>query len=376
VLRSTRLLPSLLVVISAAACSHAAPPSDGESKAASSTTQAGDDDQATTADELAARLALGPDERTAALLFPSSGAPVVRGSLQPGGHVIVAYALARMKTCRAYHDGFPFWDMRVGGEVLDVSGEPVLRLGEEGPDVDGHKGGSVTRFVDSATGAQLEHAQMVPYAFDLPASAAAIDLYVHDTNPGGPVEACDDWDSLGGQNYRFGVAGGLAPGDDGLSATPDDLAQRIDIGDGARHAALLFGSSGAPVVRGHIVGGGKVTVAYALDRMKTCRAWHDGWPFWDTRFGGEIDDASGTSVALLGERGPAAPSGHVGGSLVSFNTTDPSSNAAKLVPNTFDVPAGAKRVVLYAHNTNPGGPVEACDDWDSLRGANYSFPVE
>jgi hypothetical protein len=99
-----------------------------------------------------------------------------------------------------------------------------------------------------------------------------------------------------------------------------------------------------------LVTGGLLVVDYDLDRLRSCRATHDGYRFWtldaSARFspGGQL--ASGSVVA---SNGPAV-----------FAT-----------PFTTAIPADATAVALWFRNASPPD----CEAWDSDYGRNYVFPV-
>src|SRR5262249_9692073 len=62
-----------------------------------------------TAQQLLTLASIGDGTNAAAILFPSSGDPEVRGNIVAGGKVTVVYALNRLSKCRATHDGFQIW---------------------------------------------------------------------------------------------------------------------------------------------------------------------------------------------------------------------------------------------------------------------------
>jgi hypothetical protein len=368
------LLPVLGVVAAlAVGCSvtHDSSGSSQQDQTAASATRLLDG-QSLSADQLAALATV--DATHAAVLFPSTGEPQVRGSIVAGGKVTIVYALNRLPGCRASHDGFEIWDTRIGGEFSNGT-----RIGEErGTGGDGQPQGTVRGF-DSG-GEQLGVAHVVPLTLDVPRSAESFFLYAHNTSPPGPSEACDTFDSKFSANFQFkvtpappGPASGQVP--DGR-ANVDQLASLVDMGDGSDTAAILFPSGGDPVVRGNLVQGGRVVVAYSLERLSQCRALHDGFPFWVTQVGGHFDD--GTKVG-----GETAPSGgfftsaaDLPGHVVEFVPVPGQESAQAIsVPTVFAVPKGATELQLFAHNWNPGGPVDPCSAFDSLGGQNFHFSV-
>jgi hypothetical protein len=290
---------------------------------------------------------------SAVILFPTVGDPAFLGQLVAGGKVSVIYALNRLSQCRASHNGFQIWDTRIGGEFSNGT-----KIGEERASGSGAPPeGSVRGFAGSSSTGQ---AHTVPFTFDVPAGADWISLYAHNTSPAGPAAACDTYDSKLGANFRFKIDANSAAGvSEGSNATADALAPLVDLSDGSNTAAILFGTSGEPVLKGTLVQGGRVFVVYALDRLRQCRALHDGFPYWNMDVGGSFSE--GTKV---------------GGTAVRFASIPGTARwLAQSLPTAFDVPATANDLELYVHNWNPGGPVSACSGYDSRNGANYHFAI-
>jgi hypothetical protein len=332
------------------------------------------DGQTLSADQLAA-LAPLEDATHAAVLFPSSGDPQVRGHLVAGGKVTIAYALNRLPHCRATHDGYQIWDTRIGGEFSNGT-----KIGEErGAGNNGQPDGSVRGF--DAQGAQLGIAHVVPVTIDVPRSAESFFLYAHNTSPPGPSDACDTFDSKFSANFQFHIDPATpGPGSgqvtEGSRPSADDLAALVDIGDGSDTAAILFPTGADPVIRGNLVQGGRVIVAYSLDRLAQCRAIHDGYPFWVTQIGGHFSDGTkiGEEIATGQSfyNSAATEPGHV----VEFAPVPGRETPVAIsVPTVFSVPKGATSLELYARNWNPGGPVDPCNTFDSLGGQNFHFFV-
>jgi hypothetical protein len=333
------------------------------------------DGQNLTAAQLLTLAPIGDGTKAAAVLFPSSGDPEIRGNIVAGGKVTVVYALNRLSQCRATHDGFQIWDTRIGGEFSNGT-----KIGEErGIGNDGQPQGSVRGFDPSTFGAHLGAARVVPLTFDVPLGAERFFLYAHNTSPPGPSDACDTFDSKLSANLQFKVAANAAnaPALDGDHATVDTLASLVDIGDGSDTAAILFGTSGDPVLRGKLVQGGRVIVAYALDRLPQCRATHDGFPFWVTQIGGEFSDGTKLGDETTAGQSFMDDASSEAGHVVRFIPKTVSDGAdAAAIPTVFAVPKSATELQLYAHNWNPGGPVSPCSSFDSLGGRNYHFPVQ
>jgi hypothetical protein len=370
-----RLLPKLRVLALLAATSIVACSSSQDATSDSSQDQTAVarllDGQPLTADQLATLANIGDGSNAAAILFPSNGDPTVRGRIVAGGKLIVVYALNRLPQCRATHDGFQIWDTRIGGEFSNGT-----KIGEErGIGPDGQPQGSMRDF--DAQGAHLGPAHVVPVTLNVPLSADSLYLYAHNTSPPGPSEACDTFDSHFSANFQFKIEppgpGQLA---DGSHASADQLESLVDIGDGSDTAAILFGAGSDPVVKGNIVQGGHVIVAYALDRLPQCRALHDGFPFWVTQIGGEFSDGTKLGEELTPGQTFFADASTLPGHVVRFiPVPGQETPVATSVPTSFAVPKNATDLQLFAHNWNPGGPVSPCGFFDSKGGGNFHFPV-
>lgn len=336
-----------------AACASSS--NDGASSTQDSTAASLLDGQNLTDDQLATAVPAG----NAAILFSSrGGAPTIRGQLVAGAKVTVVYALNRLSQCRTTHDGFQIWDTLIGGGASNG-----MSIAET----------SVRAFPD---GSSLHTAESAPFTFTVPEGAESFFLYAHNTAPGGPAPACDTYDSNNSANWQFQVQGNSQVGvNDFTAANADTLAQLVDIGDGSNTAAILFGQSGQPVVKGNLVQGGKVVVAFALDRLPQCRALHDGYPFWVTQIGGQFSD--GTKVGeATGQASMYSGASNMAGHVVRFTPIpNEETPVAQSTPTVFTIPDSATDLALWAHNWNPGGPVEACSAYDSLAGANYHFPI-
>lgn len=121
------------------------------------------------------------------IYFPVTGAPQQLGVLKAGGAVAVQYELDRMTTCRNTHNGFPAWDMTAFAK-FDPSGTLASQ--------------SVRGF-ETNFGTPTNVSFAVPFHTLIPAASTGLQLWVQNQSGGGST--CEDWDSLGGQNYPFTV---------------------------------------------------------------------------------------------------------------------------------------------------------------------------
>ncbi len=111
--------------------------------------------------------------------------------------------------------------------------------------------------------------------------------------------------------------------------------------------------------RGTLVAGQPVTIAYALDRLTTCRGTHNGFPAWDLE--AFVRFAPSGTIATGTVRGFDAPNGV------------PSNAGAKSVPLNVNIPAGTTSAEVWFKNSSGAGM--NCEAWDSNLGTNYRFPV-
>jgi len=115
--------------------------------------------------------------------FAADGAESLEGELQPGGALVVDYALDRLTQCRTSHHGFPSWTVLAhvsfGGAALK---QPVVRF----------------EYDDSGipTGGYAQARAVFP----VPYEATSVQVWFE--NVGYP--GCQAWDSDFGRNYRFG----------------------------------------------------------------------------------------------------------------------------------------------------------------------------
>jgi hypothetical protein len=163
----------------------------------------------------------------------------------------------------------------------------------------------------------------------------------------GPV-ACDEGDgsdTTAGQACEGAkcddVEGEPTGGGDGAGGT--DQAQ-------VRFSALR--------VDGPRVAGGTLSIEYDLERLTTCRATHNGSPFWDI-----------TAHALF-----TPGNQQVEGSVREI-TLEGSPPAQVVRPLAFEVeiPEDATAVQVWFRNFDGNG---TCEDFDSANGQNHRFQVE
>ncbi len=121
---------------------------------------------------------------------------------------------------------------------------------------------------------------------------------------------------------------------------------------------ISFQSDGTVRQSGAFIATTKVTIAYDINRLTTCRGTHNGYPAWDLL----------AHVRFL-------PSGQdISGSVRQFITNQGTpTNQATSIPFSFDLPAGATSIQIWFENTSGAG--NNCQAWDSNYSQNYSYPV-
>ncbi|MBS2031003.1 MAG: hypothetical protein JST54_24085 [Deltaproteobacteria bacterium] len=121
---------------------------------------------------------------------------------------------------------------------------------------------------------------------------------------------------------------------------------------------LVFGADGNEQRRGTLVAGGKVSVAYDLERFPNLvTRIVDGAPTW------------GVKVCVM-----TLPSGEIQErELVDFESSGKARGAARVVPQTFEVPVGTQAVEVWFRNWAGAGEDHVA--WDSRFGYNYRFDV-
>lgn len=110
------------------------------------------------------------------------------GQLKAGGALTVHYDPSRMPTCRNTHNGYPAWDLKAF-----VKFNPSGDIREQ----------SVRGF-ESNFGVPTNNVFAVPFTATIPAGTTSAELWFQNTSGAG--SHCVDWDSLGGDNYRWAVA--------------------------------------------------------------------------------------------------------------------------------------------------------------------------
>jgi hypothetical protein len=125
----------------------------------------------------------------ATLRFLEDGDVAAEGTLMQGGRLRVEYDVDRMTTCRGTHNGYRFWEI-TGSVKFAPGGDVVERMLADGRPID----------------------------VEVPADATGVELWFHNYTGD---RSCEDWDSLGGENYRFEVA----PAPEPESPVQDDVEQ-------------------------------------------------------------------------------------------------------------------------------------------------------
>ncbi len=126
------------------------------------------------------------------VVFGGTGAPIQHGPLAVGGNVTIEYPIERMTKCRYSSAGAQLWDIEANikfepsGQLLTQPVTQVVTAGGTGP----------TRVAK-------------PLSFDVPLGTQRIQAWFRNFNGGGST--CEDYDSLGGQNYQLVVAAPAAP---------------------------------------------------------------------------------------------------------------------------------------------------------------------
>jgi len=130
------------------------------------------------------------------------------------------------------------------------------------------------------------------------------------------------------------------------AASPREVAS-IERAVGEREPALLFLSGWVDRVdQGPLVAGQQVRLTYAADRLPTCRGTHNGFPAWlITAHYRALPDETVHDVQL--------------------------GNGQAWLTRTLDLPAGTRELELWFSSSN----INRCQEWDSLFGANYRYPV-
>jgi len=105
--------------------------------------------------------------------------------------------------------------------------------------------------------------------------------------------------------------------------------------------------SGGPIVQG-----GQLRLKYSLDRLKDCRATHNGHPGWSITLYYTFD------LAEPAQQLPAVMHNSFSGTSTEWE-------------QTIDIPEDAENIWFWASNTDVSG----CETWDSDFAKNYMFPI-
>jgi hypothetical protein len=167
------------------------------------------------------------------------GAIGVDAPIVAGGTLQIDYDLERLPNCRLTHNGNPSWDT-VAHATFSPGGQEVF--------------GSV-REITLQGSPPMQVVVPRPFVVDVPADAEAVDLWFENWDA---TADCVELDDAGGTRYGFEV-------------TP--------AGEGSGAATVQFPVEIA--VTGELVTGGSLRIEYDLERLTTCRATHNGSPFWD-----------------------------------------------------------------------------------------------
>jgi hypothetical protein len=173
-----------------------------------------------------------------------------------------------------------------------------------------------------------------PLAFDveIPEDATAVQVWFRNFDGNG---TCEDFDNASGANHQFDIEPAGAGPDAATLTLPLEVA-----------------------VEGDLVPGGSLQIEYDLERLTTCRATHNGSPFWDI-----------TAHALF-----TPGNQQVEGSVREI-TLEGSPPAQVVRPLAFEVeiPEDATAVQVWFRNFDGNG---TCEDFDSANGQNHRFQVE
>jgi hypothetical protein len=152
----------------------------------------------------------------AVLGFLGSAPPQLKGTLKPGGHLTVIASTERLPRCGhgSNGEGLDVWDLRVGGEFSRAEAASSHPFGDEtmaephqarDPDTgaEATKDGTLIQFA-THSGSPTNEVSPVAFSVDVPSDARRLVIYLHKAaSTSGRL--CEDYDSLGGKNYRFDV---------------------------------------------------------------------------------------------------------------------------------------------------------------------------
>jgi hypothetical protein len=122
---------------------------------------------------------------------------IQQGRIQAGSEFMLRYEPARLPRCRSVRHGAEMWNIIAhvkffpGGQLWHGSVLEDVRDPPGSPGPNGSPAGAVVWLPPAVV--------RVP----VPSGTNALEIWFENTNSG--LESCNEWDSRGGQNYRFTV---------------------------------------------------------------------------------------------------------------------------------------------------------------------------
>ncbi|MBU0550599.1 hypothetical protein KKF91_19745 [Myxococcota bacterium] len=238
------------------------------------------------------------DKHQAYITFLSNG-QIDEGNapIYAGGELIVRYAPNRLPHCRATYNGMPTWSL-TGWMKTDVSA----------PQSGGMRPGG----------------QFYTVNYNIPEDAQEVELWFHNSDRSG----CSNYDSQGGENYKFNVSQPMTP------------------------TLIRFSADWAETTEGPLLPGGLLQIDYAPERLRSCRATYNGGRTWNI------------IASWIFQ-----PSGETG--QVALYQGDYYAGEAAITQPVVNIPENAARVEMWFSNSDRAG----CVDWDSNFNENYVFEI-